>query len=78
MVNLARPLYTFTLVQEVVIVCFSFAAKPSVGEKSDTPDTSSAADKTWTDAAKDLGEGNQNESITQEDEDEDSTLTSER
>lgn len=57
---------------------FTVEAKPSVDEKTDTTEASSVAEKIWTDVDKDLVEENPDETITQEDEDEDSTIASER
>lgn len=57
---------------------FLIEAKLSVDEKSDPTDASNVADKVWTDADKDMVVENPIETITQEDEDEDSTIASER
>lgn len=63
-----------------IIFCryFSIEVKAPVDEKSDTTDATDVADKAWTDVDKDLVEENPNEIIVQEDEDEDSTIASER
>lgn len=68
---------TFAFEQHEIHFLF-IEGKPSADGKSDTTDASSAADKAWADGDKDLSEENPIESIAQEDEDEDSTIASER